>query len=100
MSGLTPHDNAMTQRGRPPKIEGAQTPAQRKAAQRERERAALHAKGADVGELSTTALVEGLPGLIAGKHAGALGVALVELGRRGGVAIKAVLAVKPAKGDG
>lgn len=77
----------MTQRGRPPKIEGAQTPAQRKAAQRERERAALHAKGADVGELSTTALVEGLPGLIAGKHAGALGVALVELGRRGGVAV-------------
>lgn len=79
----------MTRRGRPPKPEGALTAAERKAAQRERGRAALQgAEGAELSELATAALVEGLPGLIAIRGDGLLGAVLVELGRRGGLAVR------------
>ena len=77
----------MKPRGRPPKPEGALTPAERKAAQRERDRAALSARGGVMDELTTSALVESLPRLIAGKRAGRLIAVLVELGRRGGVTV-------------
>ena len=64
----------MNRRGRPPKPEGALTAGERKAAQRERDRLALQGdEGAGLGELTTTALVEGLPGLIATQGEGLLG---------------------------
>ena len=77
----------MIRRGRPPKPEGAVTPAQRKAEQRERDREALLADGVAVDGLTMTALVEGLPSLVAGNQPGMLGAVLVELGRRGGVTV-------------
>ncbi len=79
----------MNRRGRPPKPDGALTPAQWKAAQRERGRVALWVDGVAVAGLTTTALVEGLPSLIAGDHPEMLGAVLVELGRRGGVTLTA-----------
>lgn len=79
----------MNRRGRPPKPEGALAPAQWKAAQRERDRVALWVEGCSVAELTTTGLVEGLPSLIAGGQPEMLGDVLVELGRRGGVAVTA-----------
>ena len=75
----------MNRRGRPPKPEGALTPAKWKAAQRERDRVALWVDGVAVEELTTTALVEGLSSLIGGDQPAVLGAALVELGQRGGV---------------
>ena len=80
----------MNRRGRPPKPEGALTPAQWKAAQRERDRVALWVDQVAVDGLTTTALVEGLPSLIAGGQSGMLGAVLAELGRRGGVTVTAV----------
>lgn len=77
----------MNRRGRPPKPEGASTPAQWKAAQRERDRVALWVDGVAVEGLTTTALVEGLPSLIARDQPTVLGAVLVELGRRGGVSV-------------
>ena len=92
-----PKGAAIKRRGRPPKPEGALTDAERKAAQRERNRVAIHIHGAAAEALTTTALVEGLPGLIAGDLPGLLGVVLVELGRRGGLAVIAKKAL-PATG--
>lgn len=77
----------MTRRGRPPKPEGALTPAERKAAQRDRDRAAVQARGTAINELTTGALVESLPRLIAVKRRAKLGTVLVKLGRRGGVPV-------------
>ena len=79
----------MNRRGRPPKPEGALTPAQRKSTQRERDRAAVFARGSVMDELTTTALLESLPNLIATKRQGRLRAVLVELGRRGGVTLTA-----------
>lgn len=84
----------MNRRGRPPKPEGALTPAQWKAAQRERDRVALWVGGVAVDGLTTTALVEGLPRLIAGDQPGVLGAVLAELGRRGGVTVTARVAAR------
>lgn len=86
----------MNRRGRPPKPEGPLTPAERKAAQRERDRAAIQARSGAMRELTTTALAESLPGLIAAKRKGRLVAVLVELGRRGGVGI-AALPIKSAR---
>ena len=75
----------MTTRGRPPLEGGAQTPAQRKAAQRARDRAAVESKAQLIEGLTTTALAEAVSKLISERRAARLGVVLVELGRRGGV---------------
>ena len=48
----------------------ALTPAQRKRAQRERDRAALWALGVSLDTLTTVALLEALPGLLAGERPG------------------------------
>lgn len=77
----------MNRRGRPPKPEGASTPAQRKAAQRERDRAAMRAAGTVMHELPVSALVESLPSLIARRRKARLMAVLTELGRRGGVTV-------------
>ena len=74
-------------RSGPPAPGGALTPAQRKRAQRERDRAALWALGVSLDTLTTAALLEALPGLLAGERPGALGAVLIELGRRGGVSV-------------
>ena len=74
-------------RGRPPKPEGPATPAQRKRAQRDRDRLALWAAGVSMDELTTSALIEQIPALIRNEHPGMLGAVLVELGRRGGVSV-------------
>ena len=79
--------HGMATRGRPPAPDGAQTPAQRKAAQRERDRAALWAPGVSIDTLPTTALVESLLRLIAEDRPGTLGAVLAEIGRRGGVTV-------------
>jgi len=78
----------MTKRGRPPKPEGALTPAERKAAQRERDRAAL-LKGRNVAmeDVTTGALIEGLPALMTGRRRARLAAVLMEIGRRGGVTV-------------
>ena len=77
----------MATRGRPPSASGALTAAERKAAQRERDRAALWVPGAPLDELTLSALVESLPRLIADEAPGTLGAVLVEIGRRGGVSV-------------
>ena len=74
-------------RSGPPAPGGALTPAQRKRAQRERDRAALWAPGVSLDTLTTAALLEALPGLLAGERPGTLGAVLIELGRRGGVSV-------------
>ena len=84
----------MNRRGRPPKPEGALTPAQWKAAQRERDRVALWVDQVAVDGLTTTALVEGLPSLIAGGQTELLGAVLAELGRRGGVTVTVLTAAR------
>ena len=76
-------------RGRPPKPEGPATPAQRKRAQRARDRLALWAAGDSMDELTTSALVEQISALIRDERPGTLGAVLVELGRRGGVSVTA-----------
>ena len=73
--------------GRPPKPDGALTAAERKAAQRERDRAALRSAGAALLGMPTSGLVEGLAGLIASEDQDALAGALVELGKRGGLKV-------------
>lgn len=73
--------------GRPPKPGGALTAAQRKAAQRERDRTALRCEVAALHQIPTSGLVEGLPGLIAAGDHDALAAALVELGKRGGLKV-------------
>ena len=65
----------------------ALTPAQRKRAQRERGRTALWASGVSLDTLPASALVEALPGLLAGERPGTLGAVLAELGRRGGLTV-------------
>ena len=69
------------------KVSGAMSAAQRKAAQRARDRAALWAVGGLLDGLTTAALVECLPSLIAGQSVGTLGAVLKEIGRRGGLTI-------------
>lgn len=69
-------------RSGPPAPGGALTPAQR-----ERDRAALWALGVSLDTLTTAALLEALPGLLAGERPGTLGAVLIELGRRGGVSV-------------
>ena len=76
-------------RGRPPKPEEPATPAQRKRAQRARDRLALWAADVSMDELTTSALIEQIPALIRDERPGTLGAVLVELGRRGGVFVKA-----------
>lgn len=61
----------------------AMTPTERKRAQRERERAALWTPGVALETLTTAALLEALPGLLAGERPGTLAAVLAELGRRG-----------------
>lgn len=78
----------MTTRGRPPSTGGALTAAQRKTAQRARDRVAIWS-GGSMDELTITALLENLPSLIVGERPGTLGAVLVELGRRGGVTVTA-----------
>ena len=79
----------MNRRGRPPKLEGELTPAERKAAQRDRDRAAMRDAGcAAIGELSTSALVEGLPEMIAIRGDALFGAVLIELSRRGGLTLR------------
>lgn len=77
----------MNRRGRPPKPDGALTAAERKAAQRERDRAAIQARGRPLQGLTTSALVEALPSLIAATRPARLGAVLVEIGQRGGVTL-------------
>ena len=74
---------------RPHKPAAAATSAQRKRAQRARDRLALWAVGASMDELTTSALVEQIPALIRDDRPGMLGAVLVELGRRGGVLVSA-----------
>lgn len=74
-------------RGRPPSPGGALTAAQRKRAQRERDRATLWTPGASLDTLPTTALLEALPGLLSAEWPGTLGAVLIELGRRGGLSV-------------
>lgn len=74
--------------GRPPiNPQGAMTPAERKAAQRERDRARVQAPRPAVDQMPTSGLTEALPGLIASRRRGALAAVLVEMGRRGGVTV-------------
>lgn len=77
----------MASPGRPINESGAQSAAQRKAAQRARDRAALWVVGGLLDGLTTAALVECLPSLIAGQSVGTLGVVLKEIGRRGGLTV-------------
>lgn len=79
----------MATQGRPISESGAQTVAQRKAAQRARDRAGLWAVGGLLDGLTTTALVECLPSLIAERSVGTLGAVLKEIGRRGGLTVTA-----------
>lgn len=65
----------------------AMTPTERKRAQRERERAALWTPGVALDTLTTAALLEALPGLLAGERPGTLAAVLAELGRRGGLTV-------------
>ena len=65
----------------------ALTPAQRKRAQRVRDRATLWTPGASLDTLPTTALMEALPGLLGADRPGTLGAMLIELGRRGGLSV-------------
>ncbi len=65
-------------RGRPPKLEEPATPAQRKRAQRARDRLALWAPGASMDELTTSALIEQIQALIRDERPGTLGVVLVD----------------------
>lgn len=92
------HDTPLI--GRPLKPDGALTAAQRKSAQRERDRAALRSAGAALHEIPTSGLIEGLAGLISAGEHGALAAALVELGRRGGlkVAITKPVRLRPPPG--
>jgi hypothetical protein len=76
-------------RGRPPKAEGALTPANRKRAQRARDLAALWAPGGMLDGLTLSALVEKIPTLIREQRSGTLSEVLVEIGRRGGVVVRA-----------
>lgn len=76
-------------RRRPPKLEEPATPAQRKRAQRARDRVALWAADVSMDELTTSSLIEQIPALIRNDRPGTLGAVLVELGRRGGVFVKA-----------
>jgi hypothetical protein len=74
--------------GRPPiNPRGAMTPAERKAAQRERDRARVQASRPAVDQMPTSGLIEALAGLIASKRRVALAAVLVELGLRGGVTV-------------
>ncbi len=74
-------------RGRPPSDAGALTPAQRKQAQRTRDRATLWAPGSSLDTLPLSGLLEALPGLLTGEKPGTLGAVLKEIGRRGGVTV-------------
>jgi len=65
------------------------TPADRKRAQRERDLAALWAPGVSFDELTLGALVEQIAGLIRDERPGTLAQVLVEIGRRGGVSVRA-----------
>jgi len=76
-------------RGRPPKPEGAATPAERKRAQRERDKVALWSAGVSFDSLTTGALIDHLAYLVANQQTGTLGPVLVELGRRGGMTVTA-----------
>lgn len=78
-------------RGRPPKLEGPKTPAERKREQRARDRAHLTALGASLDEATTSALIERLHYLCDGEHPGTLGAVLTEIGRRGAVVVRARL---------
>ena len=89
----------MTTRGRPPLEAGAQTPAQRKAAQRMRDRATVESRAQSVDGLTISALAEAVPKLIADKRPARLGVVLVELGKRGGVTVT-VTAVRDRRRGG
>ncbi|MDE2396269.1 MAG: hypothetical protein KGM91_12600 [Burkholderiales bacterium] len=65
------------------------TPAERKRAQRQRDRATLFAPGASLDTMPTSGLLDALPGLLGGDRPGTLGEVLRELGRRGGVTVTA-----------
>jgi hypothetical protein len=67
----------------------ALTPAERKRAQRKRDRAALFTPGASIDTMPTSGLLEALPSLLDGEWPGILGAVLRELGRRGGVTVTA-----------
>ena len=89
--GASPGKRSLTVGGKPGRRpinpQGAMTPAERKAAQRERDRARVQASRPAVDQMPTGGLAEALPRLIASRRRGALAAVLVELGRRGGVAI-------------
>ena len=63
------------------------TPAERKRAQRKRDRAALVAGDVPMADLTTSALVDSLPALLTGDYRSTLALVLRELGRRGGVTV-------------
>ena len=63
------------------------SPAERKRAQRKRDRAALVAGDVPMADLTTPALVDSLPALLTGNYRSTLALVLRELGRRGGVTV-------------
>jgi len=63
------------------------SPAERKRAQRKRDRAALVAGAVPMADLNTSALLDSLPALLTGDYRSTLALVLRELGRRGGVTV-------------
>ncbi len=70
-------------RGRPPKPEGALTPAERKRAQRDRDRATLYGT-AVIDTMTLDGLLAGVQHALAEGQVATLATVLKELGRRGG----------------
>ena len=75
-----------TNRGRPPKAERAQTAAQRKAAQRQRDHMAIWSDEG-LAEASTAGLQAAVGHCITGAYITRLALVLAELGRRGGLRV-------------
>lgn len=75
-----------TNRGRPPKAEGALTTAQRKAAQRQRDHEAIWGDDG-LAEASTAGLQAAVGHCVTGAYCDRLGLVLIELGRRGGLRV-------------
>ncbi len=73
------------------------SPAQRKRAQRRRDRAALLGGDVPIGAVKTSALIESLPLLLGIDAPLILAQVLCELGRRGGVTVTAATTA-PARG--
>lgn len=68
-------------------MERPKSPAERKRAQRKRDRAALVAGDVPTADLTTSALLDTLPALLTGEYRNTLALVLRELGRRGGVIV-------------